>query len=243
MSYRQPWCWWSWPKPLGLALDRIAALLVVVLVLVAKTGWDLLSDAMRVLLDASLDAETLGQVRSALDEEPSVAEVAWVTGRDAGRYRFIEADVRLRGHDLEKAHAGSQRLEGRIREALLFVGRVLIHDEPIARTSVRCAPPLQTMARELSPHFGEAPYFGLVTVKVDDGAILPPEVLANPFAPLPKAKGVRVAEWLVGRKTDAVLFKESLQGRWPEYVFADAGVEMRPAPQAALQEAALADAV
>ena len=41
----------------GIQVDRIAALLVVVVIL--KTGGDLLVDGMRVLLDASLEPETL----------------------------------------------------------------------------------------------------------------------------------------------------------------------------------------
>jgi len=35
-----------------------------------------------------------------------------------------------------------------------------------------------------------------------------------------------VAEWLVSHKVDRVVLKEGLQGKGPEFVFADAGVEM-----------------
>lgn len=42
-----------------------------------------------------------------------------------------------------------------------------------------------------------------------------------------KAKGIRVAEWLVSLKVDRVVHKENLHGKGPEYVFANAGVEMR----------------
>ena len=41
----------------GLPLDRVASLIIVVAI--TKTGWDLLVDGMRVLLDASLEPETL----------------------------------------------------------------------------------------------------------------------------------------------------------------------------------------
>jgi predicted Fe-Mo cluster-binding NifX family protein len=74
---------------LGIPVDRGAALLIVVVV--AKTGWTLLRDAMRVLLDASLDAETIFQVRSIIAGDPAIADVKWVTGRNAGRFRFVEA--------------------------------------------------------------------------------------------------------------------------------------------------------
>jgi hypothetical protein len=49
-------------------LDRVVALIIVVAI--AKTGWDLLAGGMRVLLDASLDAETLLQVREIIAAEP-----------------------------------------------------------------------------------------------------------------------------------------------------------------------------
>ena len=223
----------NWP------LDRIAALVIVVLI--AKTGWELLTDGMRVLLDASLDAETLGQVRAILEGEPQVVGINALTGRNAGRYRFIEAEIALRTHDLEKAHATGVRLEAAVREQVPHVDRVLIHYEPATRTHLRYAAPLADATGTLSEHFGEAPYFALVTVRVADGAWERREVLTNPFVEVPKAKGIRVAEWLAAQKADVVLIKEPLKGKGPEYVFGDAGVEMRVTSAATL-EAALTDA-
>jgi len=222
----------------GLPLDRIAALAIVVLI--AKTGWELLADGMRVLLDASLDVETLGQVRTILEGDPQVVGVTALTGRNAGRYRFIEAEIALRTHDLEKAHTVSARLEAAVRAQVPHLDRVIIHYEPAARTHVRYAAPLADATGTLSEHFGEAPYFALVTTRVVDGALERQEVLTNPFVEVPKAKGIRVAEWLVAQKTDVVLMKESLTGKGPEYVFGDAGVEMRVTSTTTL-EAALAE--
>jgi cation diffusion facilitator family transporter len=209
----------------GLPLDRYAALVIVVLI--AKTGWELLADGMRVLLDASLDAETLAEVREIVDAEPTVTEVRSLAGRNAGRYRFLEIDVALRVDDLEKAHTASQRLEKAIREQVPHVERVLIHYEPQVRTHVRYAVPLADAGGMVSEHFGEAPYFGLVTVRLADGAIERQEVLVNPHQAVEKAKGIRVAEWLVGLKTDVVLLREDLRGKGPTYVFADAGVDAK----------------
>jgi cation diffusion facilitator family transporter len=217
----------------NLPLDRAAALIIVVLV--AKTGWELLVDGMRVLLDASLDAETLGQVRAILAGDPQVVAVTALTGRNAGRYRFIEADITLRTHDLDKAYAASARLETAIRAQVPHVDRVLIHYEPVARIHLRYAAPLADAAGTLSEHFGEAPYFALVTVRTADGALERQEILTNPFVEVPKAKGIRVSEWLVTQKADVVMIKESLKGKGPEYVFGDAGVEMRVTSAATLE--------
>jgi cation diffusion facilitator family transporter len=209
----------------GLPVDRYAALVIVVLI--AKTGWELLSDGMRVLLDASLDSETLDQVRAIIDAEPTVTEVRSLVGRNAGRYRFLEADVALRVDDLEKAHAASERIERRIRADVPHVERVQLHVEPQVRTHVRYAVPLADAAGTTSEHFGEAPYFGLVTVRVADGQVEQREILVNPYQEVDKAKGIRVGEWLVSLKTDVVLLREDVRGKGPAYVFGDANIETR----------------
>lgn len=215
-------------------LDRIAALVIVVAI--GKTGWDLLSEGMRVLLDASLDPDTILEIRDIITAEPTVAELKWVTGRNAGRFRFVEAEVVLRVRDLEKAEAVTQRMETKIHEAVPHVERVLIHAEPMERTHLRYAVALADAEGDLSDHFGEAPFFALITVRQDDGTIENEQIVANPHQQLEKAKGIRVAEWLIEQKVDVVLLKESLRGKGPVYVFGDAGVEMQETQAATLSE-------
>ncbi len=106
------------------------------------------------------------------------------------------------------------------------VERVLIHCEPAVSTHERDAFPLANPDGELSEHFGEAPYFALVTRRLSDGTVEKQEVVQNPHREVLKAKGIRVAEWLVSQKVDRVILKESLQGKGPEYVFSDATVKM-----------------
>jgi predicted Fe-Mo cluster-binding NifX family protein len=221
--------WFNFP------LDRAAALVIVVAI--GKTGWDLLSDGMRVLLDASLDPDTILQIRDIITAEPTVAELKWVTGRNAGRFRFVEAEVTLRVRELERAETTTKRIEAQIREAVPYVDRVLIHAEPMERTHLRYAVPLNDPGGTLSEHLGEAPYFGLAIVRLADGAIEQQQVIANPHTGVEKAKGIRVAEWLVAQKVDVVLLKQSLRGKGPTYVFGDAGVEMQETTATTLEEA------
>ncbi len=220
---------------INLRLDRVAALFIVIAI--AKTGWDLLSDGMRVLLDASLDAETLLQIREILNADPAVAEVRWVTGRNAGRFRFVEAEIILRLHDLDKAETATQRMEAQVRQAVPYIERVLIHAAPLERTHLRYAAPLVDPSGALSEHFGEAPYFALVTIRLADNEIEAQQVLRNPHQEEEKAKGIRVAEWLVGQKADVVLLRKALSGRGPVYVFGEAGIEMVSTEATALSEA------
>ena len=208
----------------GLSLDRPAALVVVFFI--TKTGWELLKDGMRVLLDASLDAETLTQVRHIVESDPAIVQIKTLTGRNSGRSRFLEAEVTLLTDDLKKAHAVSQRIENAIRAEVPHVERVLIHYEPIISSHRRDAFPLDNPDGRLSEHFGEAPYFALITVRLSDDTVEKQEVIQNPHREVLKGKGIHVAEWLVSQKVDRVVLKENLQGKGPDYVFANAGVEM-----------------
>ncbi len=207
-----------------IPIDRIAALAIVVVV--ARTGWELLSDSMRVLLDASLDPETLMRIREIIQAEPAVARVKWVTGRNAGRFRFVEATIELRVRDLERAEIISRNIERRIREEVPFVERVLIHAEPQDRTHLLYAVPLADPHGTISHHFGDAPYFALVTVRLSDRQITEQRMVPNPHTKVAKAKGIRVAEWLIAEKVDVVLVREDLQGKGPAYALGNAGVEI-----------------
>jgi cation diffusion facilitator family transporter len=210
---------------LHFPIDRIAALIIVAAI--GKTGWELLAGGMRVLLDASLSPETILEIRRVILADPVVGELKWVTGRNAGRFRFVEAEVTVRSDDLTRAEAATRRMERGIRDAVPNVERVLIHAEPMERTHLRYALPLAEDGNALSEHFGEASHFALVTVRLTDGAVEERTILPNPHLTEEKAKGIRVAEWLVAQKVDAVLVRESLAGKGPVYVFRDAGVDLR----------------
>jgi predicted Fe-Mo cluster-binding NifX family protein len=209
----------------GITVDHIAA--GVILIFIGYAGWELLSDGMRVLLDASLDPETLDQIRKIIESQPMVTEVRRLAGRNAGRYRFLETEVVLRTDNLEKAHALSQHIEANIIKQMPLVERVVIHYEPQVREHMRIAVPLSDTMGHVSAHFGEAPYFAVALMRMADGNIERQEVVTNPHTKVPKAKGIRVAEWLIEQKVDVVVVKEDLRKKGPSYVFADAGVELQ----------------
>jgi cation diffusion facilitator family transporter len=220
--------WFHYP------LDRFAALVIVVAVV--KTGWELLRDAMRVLVDASLDAETLDRIRNIINAEAAVAEVKWITGRNAGRFRFVEAGVSLRVGEAEKVEAVTARVERSARAQVPHVERVLLHVEAPEAPVIRCAVPLGDREGTISAHFGEAPCFALVTLRRRDGVLDEQRIVDNPHTKLLRAKGIRVAEWLIAQKVDLVLSREDLRGKGPVYVLRDAGVELRHSDARSLEE-------
>jgi len=176
-------------------------------------------------LDASIDQDTLEQIRSVVREDPTVTTVENVTGRNSGRYIFVEAVVTLRISDLKRASLVSKRIEEKIRETVPNVDRVLIHYEPQSKTQLRYAVALSSHREEISQHFGEAPFFALIDVDLKERRLQRQEIVANPHSDLAKGKGIKVAEFLLEYKPDVVVARENLSGKGPGYAFADAGIE------------------
>jgi cation diffusion facilitator family transporter len=220
---------------LGLPLDRLAALVIVVLI--AKMGWELLVDGMRVLLDASLDAETLDQVRAIINRQPAVVELRSLTGRNAGRYRFIEAEVGVRVRGLEKAHQVGSAIAAAIREQVPHVERALIHVEPADRPMRRLTVPLTNVNGSVSQHFGTAPFFALRDVRVKDGDVVEQRSVANPYAGDPRGRGLKVAQWLLAQHVDVVVTADDIREKGPGYALGDAGVEIAITTAVTLDEA------
>lgn len=91
----------------GVTIDQIAA--VLVLLFIVHAGWEMLSNGMRVLLDASIDHQTLDEVRKIIEAEPMVTKVNGLVGRNAGRFRFLQATVAVKTDDLKEAQKVSEK--------------------------------------------------------------------------------------------------------------------------------------
>jgi cation diffusion facilitator family transporter len=212
--------YWRVPYP----LDKAAALIIVLLI--ARVGVKIALDAIRVLLDASLDFRTLNTIREIIQATPQVSKIKSLTGRNSGRFKFIEAEVTLKVKELDKAHYVANQIENRIKSLVPQVDRVLLHYEPMEREIRVVALPVEEDRVHLSEHFGEAPYFLLLTIRNQDRRLLEERLLPNPHRLVKTGKGIKVSEWLVGLGVDEVYLAKSLEHKGPYYVFADAGVHM-----------------
>jgi cation diffusion facilitator family transporter len=208
----------------GVNMDRISAYIIVVII--AWSGGKILIDGIRVLLDASLDYKTLRIAEKLILDEPQVMEIQHLMGRNSGRYKFIEADIFLKTHDLDKAHFTAHRIEANIKRQIKNVDRVLIHYEPKKKENFIYAVPLtEANQHRISPHFGEAPYFGLITVRIKDKKAIDQKIVENPFTQVAHGKGILVAEFLNKHQIDVIITQESFEGKGPYYVFSNAAVE------------------
>ena len=217
-----------------LPLDKVAALIIVVLIV--WVGMKIAVDAIRVLLDASLDYKTLNTIREIILETPQVSKINALTGRNSGRFKFIEADLGLKIRGLDKAHFVANEIESRIKSRVPHVDHVLIHYEPVQKETQVIALPVAEDRMHLSEHFGEAPYFLLLTLKSADGTLLDETWLSNPFQTLEKGKGIQVGEWLVSLGIDEILTAKGFAHKGPLYVFSNNEVKMRQTAERNLKE-------
>ena len=214
--------------------DRIAAF--IVLLLVIKAGYGIARDAIKSLLDASVDQATIENMTSVVKGFPEVAEVVSLTARNSGRYIFANIEVRLSQKRLKDAHRTVERIEQEIRHSTSFVEKVLVQYEPEAKKHLRYASMLATREGLISEHFGAAPFVALWDKRMVDGAVLSREIVENPFLATEKGKGIKLATFLVGRGIDILYTREDFAGKGPAYVFSDAEIELKAADAATLDE-------
>ena len=202
--------------------DRIAALIIVFFVI--KAGVRPFIDSLKVLLDASIDPETLLKVKDILKSDPRVVKVKSLKGRNSGSFKFIEAVIELKAHSFEEAHEVSEKLERAVKREIPNVDEILIHYEPVSRAHCRYAiPVVDENGTRLSEHLSSAPFF--VLVDVDGEQVKNRKVIANPYAKLERHKGPMVAKMLAKNDVDCVIVSSEPPGG-VKFILEGMGIEL-----------------
>jgi len=108
-------------------VEKIAVAVVVYFIF--HSGFEILKDAIKVLLDASVDGETIQEIREILDQEEMINRTVHITGRNAGSFQFIQLDLDVATDSLKEAHAFAHEIEAKIKAKMPFVERVIVHFE------------------------------------------------------------------------------------------------------------------
>jgi hypothetical protein len=136
-----------------------------VAVLVPRTGFQIMIDAFKVLLDATLDYGTLDEICNIMESHPDVTEVVCIGGRSSGRYKSVEMSLQMHTRLLREAHEIVSHLEEEILDRWPEIDKILIHYEPQKKDTWRIAVPVEVVEgsepdenAKLSDQFGETPY-------------------------------------------------------------------------------------
>jgi len=108
-------------------IEKIAVVIVVYFIF--HSGFEILKESIKVLLDASLDHESIDKIREILNNEELIEKTNTITGRNAGSFKFVHLDLKLKTDSLKEAHAFSHKLEEKIKKEIPFVEKVIIHYE------------------------------------------------------------------------------------------------------------------
>jgi cation diffusion facilitator family transporter len=108
-------------------IEKLAVAVVVYFIF--HSGWEILVDAIKVLLDASVDHETLDEVRKILEKEDMIEKINQINGRNAGSYTFLYLDIDVKTDSIKEAHAYVHQLEEKIKKEMPFVEKVVTHYE------------------------------------------------------------------------------------------------------------------
>jgi cation diffusion facilitator family transporter len=215
-------------------LDRFAALIMVGFI--AKVGWDILRDSMRTLLDASVDPESLNQIRDAILLFPQVKRIKSLQARNSGRFVFVRTELALGIKKLSLAHQVSEEIEKAILTKNPQVDKVTIHYEPVKKDFSIYAVPVEEDKKFISDHFGDAPYFYLIRVSTENQHIEEEKILRNPYREEEKGKGIKVSEWLLQNGVDKIYTKKTFDGKGPSYVFSNAEAEVMMSDAKTIEE-------
>jgi cation diffusion facilitator family transporter len=108
-------------------IEKIAVIIVVYFIF--HSGFEILKESIKVLLDASLDHESIDKIRNILDNENEIEQTNAITGRNAGSFKFVHLDLNLKTDSLKEAHDFAHQLEEKIKKEMPFVEKVIIHYE------------------------------------------------------------------------------------------------------------------
>jgi cation diffusion facilitator family transporter len=225
---------------LGYPIDRYVALLVAVIV--ARIGVQILVEAVKVLLDATLDFPTLNGIRKILESRQEVKEILSIGGRNSGRFKFVEISLTTNLKLLSDAHQLTSEIEEEILDQYPNIDKILIHYEPEHKDIELIAVPLVNGSNlpdeksRLSDHFGEAPYFGIIAKSYSNRTVSIDNYLPNRFKDLERQKGVKAAEMLAEYGVDQVRSRVRLEGKGSGYALDALQIEVVPTSAQTLED-------
>ncbi len=181
----------------------VKIIVIIIILFIFHSGFEILKDAIKVLLDASVDNQTIEHIKQILNNHPEVIRINSIQGRNSGSYKFIELDIAIDIEELDKAHAFIEHLKKHILDEVEFVEDVVIHFEP-AYTQLRIAV-LTDEKNKICQHFGSCT--NIVIFIIDNGHIKK-EIYKNPALTLEHHKAIELAEFLKHKHTKCVITKK-----------------------------------
>ncbi|SMP06622.1 cation diffusion facilitator family transporter [Desulfurobacterium pacificum] len=210
-------------------VEKVAVLIIVLFIF--HSGYEILVEALKVLLDASVDKETLDKIKEIILSHPMVSSVKSITGRSSGSYRFIEVEVGISTDSLEKAHSIVHEIEAEIKRDIPFIEKIIIHFEPEEKTSSIYAVPVE--GDKVCGKFGECPELLILKRDADGFKIL--GRIENPAKDFKAGKCIELVEALADRGVDCIAVNTLPLGKGVIFALSHYGIGMKLIPESNLE--------
>lgn len=191
---------------LGYPVAEILAGLAIG-VYVIKVGIWFGKDAVLALMDTSLSADRLEEMKRIAESVHGVSGVHNVRFRKSGPVTFGEMHLEVQKDlPLDKAHAISEEVEEKIKERFKDVESITIHMGVSHKEKIKIGIPVledRGLESKFFLHFGAAPFFAFV--EVEKGQIMKVYSKVNEAAKSKRKKGMTAAQFLVDEKVDMII--------------------------------------
>ncbi|WP_028950747.1 cation diffusion facilitator family transporter [Sulfurihydrogenibium subterraneum] len=121
----------------GYNIDKYAA--AVVSLFIFHSGFEIMKDSIKVLLDFTLEKEELQKIKNIILKHPAIIDIKSIKGRSAGSYKFLEIEILMHNLSLREAHRIVDEIAQQIKEKIPNIDSVIIHYEPARQEGLRVA--------------------------------------------------------------------------------------------------------
>ncbi len=214
----------------GIMLDRWAA--AIVSLFVFRAGAMLLVNALKDLLDASIDRETEREIIRLVEAHPAVSRVKQCMSRTAGGRFIIDMDILLKTPSHKVADRVSDNLEEEIVRNFprVVMARLRPHFKQ-EEITVRVTP-LETPEGPVAKHMARAPWFLVETLDPSTKQVTGTRVIKNPHLEAQRKRGFLVGKWLIQNIDPDEIVLAERHGGTAEELLKEAGVRIIMTDQA-----------
>jgi cation diffusion facilitator family transporter len=212
-------------------VDSIMALVIVVIL--AFSGGQVILDALKVLLDASIEKPVLDAARKAAEADPRVRRVVRVDGRNSGSYRFLHVILVPEAYDLRDAEASADSIRESIKSAVQNVESVQVEFVPDQADKFSIAVPLEADGSSIASDLGTGDSYALLALDPDSGKLQGTSVLENPVGADDPGRAIKLAVTLAQHGADMLLLRGEVPSGGASYVIEANGMDVLRRPDLA----------
>ena len=209
-------------------VDSIMALVIVVILL--YSGGQVVIDAFKVLLDASIEKDIIDKATETAQADPRVRRVVSVDGRNSGSYRFLNLAIVPEAFDLRDAEADAASLRDAIKKAVQNVESVEVEFVPDEADKFSVAVPLQADGSSIAADLDSADFYALMGLNPDKKVLEGTSVFENSTPAGDPGRDITLAVTLARHGADRLLVRGDVPSGGAYYVMEANGMDIVSKP-------------